>query len=580
MLGYIWILLFILMGAFSLSMLFHKRIGVTIPSFLFIITLYLYLSGIFFPLNIMAYIGIGITIITFIIALLCAKKEHFREINKLLLDPVLWLFIVLFFSICFINYGKHISYIDEYTHWGDVVKAMYQNQTLAIYQDNSWYASYPPAMSLLQYFFMLFQNTFREDILYIVSQIFMISLCLPFIKQKKFSSKFWIVGLILLISPMIFTVNYYDNIYVDAYLGILFAHNMAYIFHLHNLKKYDIFYLTISFMVLILLKDIGFFLVLMNCAVLLYTCVKRFRKKLSTVLFMIAITLLTRFSFSMLLSIQQVTLQHQEQVSISQIISILLGNGTALQNQVISNFIDKVCNSNLIAQPISFNYISILVVLFGLLYGFQKYYLKEKTDKLWWKQMTIWLMIGAIIYLFGLLGTYLFQMNADYAVNLSSYNRYITIFINGIFYFVLLCFLSKEHQYQKLFTFLLILICVMPMYQVPSMFQKREQNIQTDIMKLGEEIPKTVKLVIYDSNGELYDRAKIHYYIRPYELGEEQYITNAKQLSQLEKYDYLYIYRGDILSNYFLEEKYHIKPKEKQLYRIQNDKLILEKKYN
>lgn len=578
MLGYLTIFLFFLMFASTLTILFHKRIEITLPSSFLFIILYLFVFGFFIPLSYLAYFGIAFVFLSFLYAIFKWRRKKLDWVKEYLFSKTLLLFLIFYLVICIINMGKHVAYIDEYTHWADVVKGMVQTHQLSVYQEGLWYASYPPAISLLQYFIMILNGAFQEDLLYIINQIFMISLFFPFLKKENKYSFVLLIPLIF-ISPMIFVHNYYDTIYVDAYLGILFAHNLVYIFSHKELNRFDFLYLMSSSIVLTLTKDIGIFFSLFALLILFWMHVKADVKERLKLLILILLTVGSRLLLSFFLFLNQVPLKHQNSISFMEIIRILTFQGNKNQFKIIGEFWNKICRNSIITTPINLNYISILAVFLILFLSFKKYFIKDKKEQLWFLRIQSCLLSGAVIYVIGLLFMYLFQMNPRDAMDLSSYDRYIVIFINGIFFFFCFLILEFKIERKKFQVILLILVCFMPMYQVPSLFQKRNEFVLKDIVLLGKEIDQNSKLMIFNYEGGLYEKAQVHYYIRPFLLDDASYVGRIEDLSSLGQYDYLYIQKLDSnLSNYLLSQ-YHTKVEEKGLYQITNKKLILQKKY-
>jgi len=146
-------------------------------------------------------------------------------------SPVFWVWLLLFAVIWFTGHGKLVHFYDEFTHWGDVVKVMCQNDQLATQANaRSLFSTYPPGMALLQYLsqkvnlVMNGADAYREDLLYMTAQWFMLSLYLPF-TGKFVRHRLWMIAftaLSIFMLPMFaFRSSAYALIYIDSFLGML-----------------------------------------------------------------------------------------------------------------------------------------------------------------------------------------------------------------------------------------------------------------------------------------------------------------------------------------------------------------------
>ncbi len=575
MIGYLLIGLVILLGVTSFAIVWKRHIGLAIPMFFFAIMLYTYGLGLFFPLSYVCYSALIILAFFVIraITLLKSREKDWLFTNIFNSTFLLFgIFMVLFFLL---NVHKAVIYIDEYTHWADVVKGMFQTDHLSIYQDNLWYASYPPGISLLQYFFLTIKGGFQEDVLYMVSQLFTVSLCLPFLTIKRNAwMQILLTGLVLFLFPTVFFHNYYDQIYVDTLVGILFAHNMTYLFLHPNLDRYDVSYLTLSATALILIKDIGFFFVLLEFIVLLYQIVRYRRSQLTKGLFIVIMALSVKLSWSMALQIHGVILKHHNMISMAAIGNIITGNGETSQYQIINNFVKLFSSNQIITRPISVDYFGVVVILMGLLYWFGNKHYKTGTDRFRYRFIALTLGIGSFVYVIGLLGTYLFQITWNEAVSMTSYDRYIVIFLNGFFCYLLFLFLHTKKRQEVFIVVTIGLILLMPTnYFFLMNFDRYQANYQA-VEQLGQYLKPTDRVLFYVSHSDNYHYAQVHYYMRPYRISSEPldgpatYITDSTQIYDWSAYQYLYLYQTDEVMTEAIVQQFGTTVWEQQLYQI------------
>ena len=168
---------------------YNKKFEEILPLTIFSIILIIYILGLFNQLKLGVYIVVILAIILYILSIInvIKNKKNLIKIIKNFLTPgfVLWCFA--FLTLCLFYRGRMIIKWDEFTHWGDVVKMMYQNNFFST-NPNSLSAAraYLPSMSIFQYFFQVLSvDGFKESFLFISYQLFGISLFLPFFKNIK-----------------------------------------------------------------------------------------------------------------------------------------------------------------------------------------------------------------------------------------------------------------------------------------------------------------------------------------------------------------------------------------------------------
>lgn len=99
------------------------------------------------------------------------------------------MFGVLFIAFSYFNWGNVAHSWDEMSHWMTAVKSMsYIDDFLTNPDSKAYFKSCPPAMALLQYFFQKVYfmvsggNIFNEWRMYLVYQMFTLSMIFPFFK--------------------------------------------------------------------------------------------------------------------------------------------------------------------------------------------------------------------------------------------------------------------------------------------------------------------------------------------------------------------------------------------------------------
>ncbi|MGN0168566.1 MAG: hypothetical protein ACI4AB_11015 [Acetatifactor sp.] len=129
---------------------------------------------------------------------------------------------------------------------------------------HSIFQSYPPAMTLFQYFLQKLsgwtgKTDYTEWKLYLAYHVFVFSFLVPFAKDINCKKVFVgiIFGVTVFLCPLWFFCGIYTTIYIDPFLGILSGTGLAAIF---LEEKKDAFYsvkIFLTCIMLVLSKDAG-----------------------------------------------------------------------------------------------------------------------------------------------------------------------------------------------------------------------------------------------------------------------------------------------------------------------------------
>lgn len=561
---YLVLLFIILIGAIALSSLFNKNIGFGILLDLFLIIFLMYVLGIFLPLNIAFYIVIVLSIVGFIYAFYKKKIDK----DKIFSFP-LYVFIVLFIILSLINVGKGFHNVDEYTHWGDIVYAMFYGNKLSAFNTlDGWYSSYPPAISLFQYFFVEMLG-YSEGILYFAYQLFGLSLILPFLdKVKGKVGQFILILLICLFFPLTLFDDFYNSIYVDAMLGLVFGFIIAYATLYKNLNKADLLIISLGLFILTLLKDAGLFLSLMAFVYLCLIMDKNNKRKyfMNICIFLLFI-LVAKVSWTSILYFSKTPIRHASTFSFSSFYAVLTGNSSSDNLNIKNDFFYNFFTTQVLSEPLNLTYIALLMILVLLIFFMYK---KDVKDK--WALG--FLCVGALLYMFGLLICFLYNFSSTDEPGLSSYDRYSVIYLNGLLMFIIISLIYKYHSKENLFVILIVVI----------FFNSTSINIFEDNYSSNENnyyrqvingIDKNSKIIVFSYNYQSDRYAKYHYLTRPIKLSEDcdkSCITSDETVVKKKDYDYLYVDAGNDAK---VDGQ---KLKNKTFYMLKNNKLIEMKK--
>ena len=133
---------------------------------------------------------------------------------------------MLFFAFALVqNKGRMLVNWDEFTHWGLTARTMAILNVLNTSPVSAaTFKDYPPAMSLIQYFFARSYPAFREDATLIAMNAAYFALVMPLFSLPR-GRRGLATGALLfmdvLLLPTAFYSSFFNELYVDAMLGLL-----------------------------------------------------------------------------------------------------------------------------------------------------------------------------------------------------------------------------------------------------------------------------------------------------------------------------------------------------------------------
>lgn len=568
------ILAFLIIQILSIfySIKFKKSIGKTFIISIMSIIFILYIFGLLSLLMWGVYFIKILIFIIFIYEIIYIKK-NWDYAKKYIFNKDNLIFTLLFIMLIFIHYGRMLRSWDEFSHWGDVVKTMFTiNDFSTSPKALSTFQSYPPAMSLFQYFWMKLGNDFIEYQLFISYQLVVISLFLPFISDiKKISGKVISIIMLLLI-PMITFNNFYTAIYIDGILGIFFGYNiLSIIFN----KKYDYYFvinLFLSFFTLVLLKDVGLFLVIINALILFIDIFfikkkvklnkinfKNSKKYLFILLGSVIVIVFAKISWDYNIKLNGANIQFGTKISIKDVYNLLTLNNLGYKKIVIENFINALYEKQLITGIVGLSAITLSIILIILTYILIK---KMHVTK----KYSYYIFTGLGVYIFGLLFLYCTKFSEYEATKLASFERYLSIYFLGIIFIITVLFINALNK--KTIMLLLVLLFI-PYHNVFYIRKSVSESIgiRSPYMQAENKIKSNIseedKIYIISQNTTGFDYWVLRYSLRPnvinsgysWSIGEKYYkedlwtleINSDEWMNTLieQNFDYVYIYKSD-----------------------------------
>lgn len=478
------------------AVFFQRRMEEVLAPVIFSVILTVYFAGLLFD-NLL--IGVRliqvIAVIAVVFLLYCfqkarrdggAKERMMRLIRQYCLTPGLICWSVMFVIIYIVYCNKILAGWDEFSHWGLVVKNMFIFDRFGNYSAaTTSFRDYPPGTALWQYFTAkVFSSRLGENHIYHAMGWLIISLQASFLRvfsadasgcglsvapaaQNRKAERRWLrlpgcfsdknvreaffAMLLLMFVPLLFTQYifiYFNSVYVDILLGILFAYLLAAGF---TEKKYDAFFygsLFLAVSVLCLIKAIGVFLAVAALLIIAgFRLTERRREKNRIPLVQALLLALSgalglivgKASWSVYLTRTDTPKTwNTKPLTVANLLALANGRGLPYQYLTLKNFFRAIFE-----QPIGIfgTYVGWLTVLtLSLVYLHRK--LKDRQSA---KKMMFYVsgcFVFVLIYAVGLLALYLFTYTESDAVTTAGYNRYLSTAFVGTFTFLAVGFVT------------------------------------------------------------------------------------------------------------------------------------------
>jgi hypothetical protein len=565
-------LVYFLAVTFALAVIFHKTFQELILFSFFGSVIFLYCFGLFNQLG-SGLVALLVTCFGLIIyAPISLRKRNWSEYHigvfRKLFTPGLFIFLVLYIILFFLNFNKSFWTWDDLKHWGPMVKEMIRldnfydvPQSLSvIHQD------YPPAIQIIEYLFCKLSGHFSEAACFNGLDLFILAPLIS-IAPRKFDTnsilKIFSFNSILFILPVILNVNwgFYSAISQDipqaiiggfALFQILSSQYFQNPTSFSQINKMKFINLGLTLSILALIKPTGLFYVGICFLTILTSYTIRFIFQLVTQshltlpkfrLAPIIIGLLPFFSyFTWRCRTMVNSTSGQGSLNLSSIIKVILGDVKPWQTETSSNFIAKLFNDAMfrftIPDPIhGLRYFELryfeLSVLFLLLALSISFFFLNKIQ-------TIGLLSGIILatVLNSCMMWILYQTQfpEHEAIGLYSYERYIPSVFSSLstlsILLILQIFCAEEQitpkffsKYRETFTpnsqvLIIIIVSIIlftPQSRLNSLIPPQTNNGYHGTQSAGKLItthtPTLSNVYIFSSNKERHDMIAVDYQI-------------------------------------------------------------------
>ena len=613
MIGYILALLSLIANGMFFSAIFKKQFLKMLPFAFFGIISALYLfglagllrAGVYAVLSVSAVFGIADVV--FLIR--SRKSANSRQDGIKRTQPTLilralplFIFLVVSATILYISFAKTPTAWDEFSHWALAAKAMvYHNAFVTDPGFGVYFTSYPPAMSLFQYYMQVCNSVFGtspqfvEWLLYAAYGEAIIILILPWLPinsqpKKKDVVPIVILAAILLIAPLYGFSSLYSNLYIDGFLAIIAAYAL---FLAAQEKSFvDIWLMGLTLLVLFLTKDaakyFAYVAVIINTITAIFLKCNRNKTvnyKVTAIIIPILFVAFAQISWNCELASKNAALKFSNSIELSQLSEML--NSGSYHLEVVKNFIDRFFSQNLsfrLLLPFQYNSDAVSLLsgntsFFALSLFYTGFclaiYIKSKRSDMRGFGGTRCLLLSSVfiyaVYVIGLLVIYLFKFGKYEAVNLASYNRYMNI--GYVSWLMIILYSKSEYFYGKektdrkrIVTWMLILVFVISIngsnlktlatrYHIQ---ESRNTQASYNIKELANEIiPEDAKVYIVSQQDSGLDYWVLRYELYPrsvnapftWAFGDPDTWTIAMTAQQwkeeLETYDYVILFNAD-----------------------------------
>lgn len=551
---------------------------------------------------------LGVYLVLFLSAVgcLCAgvhlvRTRDVRAFAVRFFTPSFFLFSGLLVLLTYFNSGKVATSWDEFSHWADVVKMMTIENVLSTSAlSNSLFQSYPPGMSLFQYFVQkvyLLANpaeTFNEWRVYFAYQVFSMAFFFPLCKHFGFKRPLSIAisGIAVLFGALLFFPELLISVYVDVFLALLTGVGFATIYL--TPKKDLVCYLNVlaCIIMLVLAKDSGLLFAAFLAIALLadgigfgaFSFVQSLRQKIMAAVAAILAVALPKVLWSLNVTLSGAEVRFSDPIEYDVLWQILNGNGEYYQRKSLEGFIEGFFQQGITLAPLGLTvpYVAMLTLFVVLSVAFWWYAkrVRKEADTRRLVLVPALLFLQTVVFMVGTCVSYLFKFNPTEALELASYERYMATAYLPLCLVSLLALLQllwQEKGRVKYLALACLLVFSLSSVQKDVLipFVTRSQILSSIAMREPYlEIEAKIKAIPQIEDGDIYFISQedtgihalvIRYCIRPFQSfeiasikektndeGELAPSITAQALQSLlqESYDYVVIYE---LDDYFIE---------------------------
>lgn len=511
-----------------------------VPVTIMAVATILYLFGLIGRLSIGVFV---LNILTGVVFVTCGyliyKKGELRaDLIELAKNYGVVLIFVLVVS--YLNVGMQPHWTDDFSHWADVVKAMFYIDDLATNPDSqSLFRDYPPGMALIQFLFIeeksLFRgiNYFPEWRLFAAYHIVILSLVFPILEDKRFNRVEGISVVFLVVEACCcFFSGIFECLLIDPAVAAVAAYVLSLIlFSKDKDVVYDIS-VILGCVFLVLLKDVGMLFACVNGFLYFVDAMKREMKLLNRIYYLMPmlVSFIIKLSWKYELKRNRVSAHFQAKINLREYLEMLFKkNGTDYKQDVVNSSIEAFYEKRFHMSFLNLSYFDILLCLTLVAFVFLiiKKIGNKETSILKPIVLIATASIVTILYSVFIGAMYAYRFTEYEAKILSSYDRYMSICFLALSIIVILtvCYSLRSNK-RRTVLIILFSVSVLLLTDNPAIMDYVSRNNIKDGVEFKERYNSILQeidtycdqddvLCILSRGDRGLDKLVMKYYCRP-----------------------------------------------------------------
>lgn len=533
-------ILVILILSLGISYRFEKKFEYILPLAMASTSLLMYMGSFFEQRSIGLWLIVIASIISATYLIYRIIRGH-RQINRIFRSSGFIYFLLIIILICVIIRGFVFSTWDEFSHWGLILKNMYLTNNFGnLDNSTTLFKFYPPSISLFLNFATSFSKHFSESsALGGILALSYAQLAIIFTKVKHNDwKKILLITGIIIVTPLVFFDGFYNTIYVDAVMALIFA-NILY-FNLSYRKK-DIFYaiyMSLQFYLLVNTKQIGIGLAVIAFGAILIdfiasnkiksirSFIKRERKNLIYIFLPLLTGAISYISWKIYIGSHDIG-EGVFSLTLSKFLNLFGPNAPSYRILTIDNFIHHF----FIIKQYGVIFLSSFlwsIIIFFVLYCAYKMTIFCRQKTFLFQASTI---LGLYLYSGIILLMYLTAFSQYESTNLASIDRYLGTYLLCMLVltiFILINYFTKStlgrlSQNIKIAFLFVLLLCIIPIDSfIDNTILQTSSNNSRRAIRLPYEAVEQYSSLLNPKKDKVYvisqDSNGLDYYILRYDL--------------------------------------------------------------
>ena len=414
--------------------------------------LFMYVLGIIGLLKVSVYLILGATAALLILSFIkILKSKQFLKSLAPFFTPAALAFFLFFLFLLYAHYERLLHEYDEFTHWGDVVKAMawiddFSTSPLS----HSYFQNYVPGMAIFQYLFeklaMIFPGgIFVDWRLYFAYHLLTVIFLLPFFTVRKWR---WFLPAFLLILFMALTPVFFDpeslsSIYVDGFLGLLAGAGFATLF-LKKSSGWKTAHILVICALLVLVKDVGLLFAVTLALAFLISEMPQIRENRKKFLILAGLTVaavaLPKILWEISIRVNHITfMKFRRPIKLDVLFRVITGQQAGYEAEVGAASINRLLTGVVgFHGPIEIKmiYPVLAAILIAVLMLFLFLWKKQDPEAHRQHRAAVWGALATfVLYCLGMPLLYMFKLNSD---TLVSFDRYMGIVLTCLIVLIFL----------------------------------------------------------------------------------------------------------------------------------------------